>query len=127
MPHEDLQKWIDASVKATQLKFALEDILTNNFSAEEMESLKYRQLMGTVDQYLEHVMSKYRKEKEEKIRAEYVEQIDKLEKQLEKLKKEVDKNKKSSSILNVKSATIASVGAILLELAKFIFNAVKGG
>jgi cob(I)alamin adenosyltransferase len=127
MPHEDLQKWIDASVKATELKFALENILTNSFSNEEMESLKYRQLLDTVDQYLEHIMGKYRKEKEEKLKYIYEEHIEKLKKENEKLKKESEKIKKRSSILNMRSATIASVGAIIVELAKFLISLALGG
>jgi cob(I)alamin adenosyltransferase len=122
MPHEDLQKWIDASVKATELKFALENILTNSFSHEEMESLKYRQLLDTVDQYLEHIMGKYRKEKEEKLKSIYEEHIEKIKKENDKLKKENEKFKKRTSILNIRSATIASVGAIIVELAKFLFS-----
>ena len=31
---KDIQKWVDASIKATELKFALEQVLTKNFSPE---------------------------------------------------------------------------------------------
>jgi signal recognition particle GTPase len=126
MPVEDLQKWIDASVKATQLKFALEDILTKGFTTEDMQSVKYKQLLGTVDQYLEHIMGEYRKEKEDKIKNHYEEELEKIQKLVEKLKKENERLKKSSSIWNMKSATIASVGALVLELVKFIVSAIRG-
>jgi len=127
MAHDDLQKWIDASIKATELKFALEEILTKNFSNEEMESTKYRQLLDTIDQYLDHVMGKYKKEKEDKLKAIHEEHIEKLKKENEKLKKENEKFKKKSTILNMRSATIASVGAIIVELAKFLINMTVGG
>lgn len=126
MSTEDLQKWIDASVKATKLKFALEDILTNNFSHEEMESVKYKQLVGTIDQYLEHVMGAFRKEKEEKLRKEYEAEIEKLKKENDKFKKENERLKKGASWWNIKSASIAGIGAIILELVKFLFGFFKG-
>lgn len=131
---DDLQKWMDASIKATQLKFALEDILTKNFTESEMESVKYKQLLGTVDQYLEHLMGKYRKEKEEALRQPYLEQIEKLNEELdklnkttEKLKKELEKNKSKSAIFNFKSASIATIGAIILKLVELLIAAIKGG
>ena len=127
MPHEDLQKWIDASVKATELKFALEDILTKNFSNEEMESTKYKQLLDTIDQYLDHVMGKYKTEKENKLKNFYEEHIEKLKKENDKLIKENDKHKKKTSVFNMRSATIASIGAIIVELAKFLLNMAVGG
>lgn len=127
MSHEDLQKWIDASIKATELKFALEDILTKNFSNEEMQSVKYRQLLDTVDQYLDHVMGKYKKEKEDKLKLFYEEHIEKLKKENDRLKKENEKFKKKTSILNMRSATIASIGAIIVELSKFLLNMAVGG
>jgi hypothetical protein len=127
MSDDNLQKWIDASVKATELKFSLENILTKNFSHEEMESLKYRQLLDTVDQYLEHVMGQYRKEKEDKLIEKCCNELDKFKKDNEKLKKDNDKLKKAGSFFNLKSASIATIGAIILELVKLIFSAIKGG
>jgi hypothetical protein len=127
MSHDDLQKWIDASVKATKLKFMLEDILTKEFSNEEKQSIKYKQLLDTIDQYLEHVMGEYRKNKDEKIKENFIGKIDQLEKTNEKLKKDNDKLKKNSSFFNLKNASIAGVGAIILELAKLIFTFIKGG
>lgn len=123
---KDIQKWIDASIKATELKFALEQVLTKNFSHEEMESLKYRQLLNTVDQYLEHVMGAYRKEKEEKIKEACAEKITKLEEENEALKKEKEILSKKSSWWNVKSATIAAIGAFLIELIRVILSFIGG-
>ena len=124
---KDIQKWVDASIKATELKFALEQVLTKNFSHEEMESLKYRQLLDTVDQYLEHVMGAYRKEKEEKIREACAERIKKLEEEVEALRKEKDRlTAKRSSWWNIRSASIAAVGAVLIELVRLILS-FRGG
>lgn len=123
---KDIQKWVDASIKATELKFALEQVLTKNFSNEEMQSLKYRQLLDTVDQYLEHVMGAYRKEKEEKIREEYAKKIEKLEEENESLKKEKEKISKKSSWWNIKSATIAAIGAFLIEIVRLLLSFIGG-
>jgi len=127
MSDDNLQKWIDASIKATELKFALENILTNTFSHEEMQSIKYRQLLDTVDQYLEHVMSQYRKEKEDKLLNSCNNELEKLIKDNDRLKKDNDKIKKSKALFSVKSATIASLGAVTLEVCKFVYNIIKGG
>ncbi len=127
MPDDDLKKWIDASIKATELKFALENILTKSFSHEEMESVKYKQLLDTVDQYLEHVMGQYRREKEKKLVEACCEELEKIKKDNEKLKKDNEKLKKSCSIFNIKSASIASIGAIIVEAIRLILGIIKGG
>ena len=127
MQDDDLKKWIDASIKATELKFALENILTKSFSQAEMESIKYKQLLDTVDQYLEHVMGQYRREKEKKLVEACREELDKTKKDNEKLKKDNDKLKKSCSFFNLKSASIASVGAIMIESLRLILGIIKGG
>jgi len=124
---KDIQKWVDASIKATELKFALEQVLTKNFSHEEMESLKYRQLLDTVDQYLEHVMGAYRKEKEEKIREACEKKINKLEEEVDTLRKERDRlSSKKSSWWNIRSATIVAMGAFLIELIRLILSFIGG-
>ena len=96
-----------------------------------MQSLKYRQLLDTVDQYLEHVMGAYRKEKEEKIREACAETIKKLEEENINLKKENDEFRRDrvarkSSWWNVRSATIAAIGAFLIELIRLILS-FRGG
>jgi hypothetical protein len=113
MSNDDLQKWMDASIKATELKFALENILTKDFSPEEMESQKYKQLLDTVDQYLEHVMGKFHQEKNDKL-------IQPFKKEIEKLKKENLALKKRHPIFNWNSATFATVGAIIVEVIRLI-------
>ncbi len=118
MANDELQKWMIASIKATELKFALEDILTNSFSPEEMESVKYKQLLDTVDQYLEHIMGKYRQEKNKKLLVKYEEDISKLKKEIEKLRKELGKKKRG--FLNWQSATIATVGGVIIEVIRLL-------
>lgn len=126
MSKDDLQKWMEASVKATELKFALENILNNDFSEEEKESVKYRQLLDTVDQYLEHVMSKYRQEKIDRLRADDSIVIEKLRKENEKLKKENNNLLKGKSLFSIKNISLTTLGAILIEIIRLIIVAIRG-
>jgi predicted RNase H-like nuclease (RuvC/YqgF family) len=120
-----LEKWAKASIEATQLKFALENLLTKNFSPEEKQSKKYYQLLEVVDNYIDHVIGDYRKEKQDK-------ELETLRQENEKLKKELQDNlednkklKKQQNWWSLRTTTIAGIGAIITLIIKTIIGIVQ--
>lgn len=90
-----ISKWQIASAKITDLRWQIQSALIDNFSAEDMQSEKYKQLMETVNLLMEHVLEKYRKEKE-----------DEREKELELLKKKASFFSWRSILVSIVSAAL---------------------
>lgn len=109
----DTNKWAKASVKTTQLKFLLDDILNKNFSEEEKQSKRYIELMETVDMLFGHVLEPYHIERE--IRQK---------EQLVLKENELNILRKKTSIFSLRSAIIAGVGVGVLKTMEFLFSLI---
>ena len=50
---KDISKWQTTSQRVTDLRYNLEEILDNDFTEEEKQSLRYRQLVESVQNQLD--------------------------------------------------------------------------
>lgn len=107
---EPVSKWQKASVKITNLRFQLDQILTEGFTTEEKESTKYKQLLETVDILFDHVLGEYRKQ---------------LEAERErKREEELEKAKKKSRLFSLRSFLIAIAGVAIAKLLEGLIIAL---
>ena len=101
--HEEFEKrnekWRKASIKAIEIRYALEDIMAS-FSEEEKSSLRYKQFVETASQQFDHLLGDFHKKK------------------IEQEQTKVDTIKKKNGWLSYKSAIIAAVGAILVQVVQ---------
>ncbi len=95
------EKWRKASNKATDLKYALEDVLAS-FTEEEKSSNRYRQFIETVSQHFDHSLGDINKKKQEESAQAY------------------HKVKKNNGWMSYKSAIIAVIGAVVIKLIEII-------
>lgn len=99
-------KWAKASVRATQLKCLLDEILNKDFSEEEKQSTKYRKLIETVDFHFGQVLSEYNK-----VTGSH--RVIDNSKELELLKKK-------SPLLGWRTAIIAGIGMAGLKIFEWL-------
>jgi len=90
-----ISKWQIASARITDLRWQIQNALVDNFTDEDMKSEKYKQLMETVDLLMDHVLEKYKEEKNKE------------------REKEMAKLKKAASIFSIRNIAIALGSAIL--------------
>lgn len=107
---EPVSKWQKASVKITNLRFQLDQILTEGFTPEEKESTKYKQLLETVDVLFDHVLGEYRKQLEEVKQKE--------------LEEELERQKRKNKIFSLRSFFIAIAGVALAKLIEGLILAL---
>lgn len=91
------EKWRKASNKAIDIRYALDDIMAS-FTEEEKQTTRYKQFIDTVSQQFDHLLGDINKKKLEEERAK------------------VTDIKKKNGWLSYKSAIIAAVGAIVVQI-----------
>ena len=94
-------KWQKASAQITNLKWEIDSVLSN-FTAEERQSDRYKQLLQTLDLLIDHILHDYKSG-----------QIDLLQKQITGLKKQ-------SSWMSWRILAAAIIGGIATEVAKYL-------
>lgn len=99
-------KWAKASVRATQLKCLL-DAIMNEFSEEEKQSKKYRQLIETVDFHFGQVLKEYTK-------------ITGSQRVITDPNVELELLKKKSSLLGWRTVIIAGIGMAGLKIFEWL-------
>jgi len=106
-----ISKWQIASAKITDLRWQIQNALVDNFTEEDMNSEKYKQLMDTVNLLMDHVLEKHRKEKEKK------------------RQQEMDKLKKKASLFSWRNGLVALVSGVLGgfgdEIGTWFFSLIK--
>lgn len=95
------EKWRKSSNKATDLRYALEDVLSS-FSDEEKKTVRYTQFVETVSQQFDHILGDINKKK------------------IEDEKFKVADVKKKNGWLSYKSAIIAAVAAIVVKTVEML-------
>lgn len=90
------EKWRKSSNRATDLRYALEDVLST-FTEEEKQSVRYTQFVETVSQQFDHILGDINKKK------------------IEDEKSKVADVKKKNGWLSYKSAIIAATVAIVVK------------
>lgn len=110
--HEEFErkneKWRKASAKAIDIRYALDDILSS-FTEEEKQTKRYAQFVETVSQQFDHLLGDVNKKR--------------IEEEQAKVKKEqavVEHIKKKNGWLSYKSAIIAAVGAIVVQIVQIL-------
>lgn len=53
---KDISKWQLTSQKVNELRYKLEEVLDSNFTEEEKQSLRYRQLIKSVEDQFEYAV-----------------------------------------------------------------------
>jgi phosphotransferase system IIB component len=95
------EKWRKSSNKATDLRYALEDVLSS-FTEEEKKTVRYTQFVETVSQQFDHILGDINKKK------------------IEDEKSKVAIVKKNNGWLSYKSAIIAAVAAIAVKTVEML-------
>jgi hypothetical protein len=106
-----ISKWQIASARVTDLRWQIQNALVDNFTEDDMKSEKYQQLMETVDLLMDHVLEKYREEKNKKI-----------EKEMEKLRKQASIFSWRNIAIAVGSAIVGGFGS---ELGTWLFDIIS--
>jgi hypothetical protein len=106
-----ISKWQIASARITDLRWQIQNALVDNFTEEDMKSEKYKQLMETVDLLMDHVLEKYKEEKNKE------------------REKEIAKLKKAASIFSFRNISIAIgsaiIGGVGSEVGVWIIDIVR--
>jgi hypothetical protein len=99
--HEEFEKrnekWRKASLRAVEIKYSLEDVLAS-FDNDEKQTIRYKQFIDTVSNQFDHTLGDINKKK------------------FEEHDSDIKRIKKQNGWLSYKSAIIAVVGAIAVQL-----------